>query len=437
MSYATLIVGHKDDPEELERLYRASRRRFADALPEALREHPDSLLLRAWTARLAEDTEPEAHAPEVDDKTDSGPSPKTAGFLVAGMIVLVGTIAKLPGFFPDAVDGARLLGANLGSLALLPIGIYFLYLLKARLRTTLVFAVAAAAAVVLANTMPFVRSTDSTVLAILHIPFMLWALVGVVFVLEGRGYVSAYQDYARLTVDAVIHGVIVVIAWLILMGIMTGLFELMDMGGVIWDAFGHVWQYFAFGLPVLLVLLLTTQERNVGRAVAPLIARIFSPIVFLLLFAYLAVSLFSAANPYGDREFLMIFNGVLAIVLAIVIFTVVERDDERGRGFYDYANAALIGIVLVMDVLALAMVFHRMLFFEAGLQGLTPNRLALLGFNVLAFAHLGGALYLYGRYFVRTTPYGRLRTWVVGLLPAYGVWAAFMAYVSPFLFGFK
>ncbi|WP_439882026.1 hypothetical protein ACSX1A_02465 [Pontibacter sp. MBLB2868] len=42
--------------------------------------------------------------------------------------------------------------------------------------------------------------------------------------------------------------------------------------------------------------------------VSPVIARIFSPLVLVMLVIYLFAILYSGKNPYSDREFLIIFN---------------------------------------------------------------------------------------------------------------------------------
>jgi len=52
MAGAQLILKHLDDPEKLEGLFREDPEAFRDSLDEAMEAGRDSVLLRAWRARL-------------------------------------------------------------------------------------------------------------------------------------------------------------------------------------------------------------------------------------------------------------------------------------------------------------------------------------------------------------------------------------------------
>jgi hypothetical protein len=61
-------------------------------------------------------------------------------------------------------------------------------------------------------------------------------------------------------------------------------------------------------------------------------AKIFSPLVLVMLLAYLTAIIFSGKNPYNNREFLLIFNALLIGVMAIIFFSVAGTEETaRGR----------------------------------------------------------------------------------------------------------
>jgi len=144
--------------------------------------------------------------------------------------------------------------------------------------------------------------------------------------------------------------------------------------------------------------LVKTQLR-LAKSMAPWIARIFSPLVFLTLLAYLVVLLFAGSNPFLDRDFLIAFNGILLVVLAITIFSLTERVNGEQRHLGDVVNVALIGLALVIDIVALASIVFRLSSF-----GLTPNRIVVLGVNLLIGGHLAWILVAYGQLMCKKQP---------------------------------
>ncbi|UJH92133.1 hypothetical protein LZ575_06015 [Antarcticibacterium sp. 1MA-6-2] len=106
----------------------------------------------------------------------------------------------------------------------------------------------------------------------------------------------------------------------IMTGITIGLFSLIGI---------NIEQFYfeyvvVFGLPAIPILgtyLTQTNPHLVGK-ISPVIARIFSPLVLVMLVIYLVAMLYSGKDPYNDREFLLIFNVLLIGVMAIIFFSV-------------------------------------------------------------------------------------------------------------------
>jgi uncharacterized membrane protein YidH (DUF202 family) len=95
-------------------------------------------------------------------------------------------------------------------------------------------------------------------------------------------------------------------------------------------------------------------------------------------------------------------------------------------------NIGLVAITLVIDVVALAAILFRM-----SSEGLTPNRLAVLGANVLAFCHLAGILYHYIRFMRKDRGFEALDRWIVGYVPLYTAWSVIVVLGFPLAFHFR
>src|SRR5207237_10732519 len=116
--------------------------------------------------------------------------------------------------------------------------------------------------------------------------------------------------------------VILVIAGGILTGITIGLFSVIgfDIEKFYFDYIG------IFGLaalPIVATYITQTNPQLVNK-VSPVIAKIFSPLVLIMLVVYLVAIFFSGKDPYKDRDFLIVFNILLIGVMAIILFSISE-----------------------------------------------------------------------------------------------------------------
>jgi len=68
--------------------------------------------------------------------------------------------------------------------------------------------------------------------------------------------------------------------------------------------------------------------------------------------------------------------------------------------------------------------------------GLTPNRIVVLGANLLIFIHLAWIGRDYMRLLRGKADYTRLERTIGRYLPVYALWAMFVVFVLPPLFGF-
>src|SRR5690606_10455512 len=86
-----------------------------------------------------------------------------------------------------------------------------------------------------------------------------------------------------------------------------------------------------FGLPAIPILatFLTHTNPQLVNKVSPIIAKLFSPAVLIMLLVYLAAIVYSGKDPYNDREFLLLFNSLLIGVMALIFFSVAEGTGNK------------------------------------------------------------------------------------------------------------
>ena len=119
-------------------------------------------------------------------------------------------------------------------------------------------------------------------------------------------------------------------------------------------------------------------------------------------------------------------------MLGLSVLSISERDSQKERVFGDFMNIGLVTVTLIIDVVALSAMVFRVTSY-----GFTPNRLAVLGANLLIFCHLTGIVYHYARLVFRKSAFTPLETWIASYLPAYTLWSIIVAFAFPLAFGFK
>ncbi len=213
-------------------------------------------------------------------------------------------------------------------------------------------------------------------------------------------------------------------------GLTIGLFELIG---------SHIEKfYFSYvvtcglaAVPIVGTFLTQTQPAIVNK-VSPLIANLFSPVVLVMLVVYLIATVFSGKDPYHDREFLLLFNALLIGVMALIFFSVAGTTPAGKNTFQLFILFGLSAVTVVVNGIALSAVLFRI-----AEGGITPNRAAVLGANLLMLTHLLlVGIKLFGALTRKTdlVPVGKT---MVLFLPIYAVWSAVVTFLFPFLFGFK
>ena len=164
-------------------------------------------------------------------------------------------------------------------------------------------------------------------------------------------------------------------------------------------------------------------------AIASLLSKIFAPLFTILAFLYLIIMLIAGNTPFENREFLILFNAFLILVLAMVSFTIIDQKENESLGLTFKINLALLGISLFINILALSAVIYR--WFE---YGMSPNRFVVIGLNIIIFSHLTRIMMEHVKVLQKKSDVENAKSKVVDYLPVYTIWSLFVFFALPIIF---
>ena len=287
------------------------------------------------------------------------------------------------------------------------------------------FAVAAA----FVNGVPFTPRGHTQVLAALHLPIALWLAVGVAYA-GGRWRTTAGRmDFVRFSGELFIYYVLLALGGGVLTGFAAGIFTAI---GVDLEPLILPWVLPCGAMGAVIVgAWLVEAKQSVIENMAPVLTRVFTPMFAMVLLAFLATMLFTGRGIALDREVLIGFDLLLAVVLGLLLYAVSAREPQAPPGLFDVVLVVLVAGALLADAVALAAIAARISEF-----GFSPNRVAALGENLVLLVNLAWSLRLYGRFLGGRGPFAAVERWQTAYLPVYAVWAAVVVVVFPLLFGF-
>ena len=280
------------------------------------------------------------------------------------------------------------------------------------------------------NSLPDVQKSDTLILSCIHLLLFLWSILGFAFVGDISNHDDKRLGYLKYNGDLVVMTTLIIIAAGILSGITIGLFSLI---GYNIEKF-YFENIVTFGLPAAPIFgtyLTQTNPQLVGK-VSPVIAKIFSPLVLVMLVIYLTAMVYSGKNPYDDREFLLVFNALLIGVMAIIFFSVAETSRTDKSQTEIWLLFLLSVVTIVVSSIALSAILFRI-----SEMGMTPNRAAVLGGNVLILINLLLVTVQLFRVGSKKADITRVGKVISSYLPIYFVWTIVVTFLFPLIFGFK
>jgi hypothetical protein len=164
---------------------------------------------------------------------------------------------------------------------------------------------------------------------------------------------------------------------------------------------------------------------------APVLTRLFTPLFAATLVTFLGALLWTGHGVGIDRNVLIAFDLLLAVVLGLLLYSASARDPRTPPGAFDVLQVVLVVSALLADAMALWAIAARITEF-----GFTPNRVAALGENVILLVNLGWSAVLYISFLRGRGSFAALERWQTNYLPVYAVWAAIVVIAFPPMFGY-
>jgi hypothetical protein len=119
-------------------------------------------------------------------------------------------------------------------------------------------------------------------------------------------------------------------------------------------------------------------------------------------------------------------------VMAIIVFSVSETSMIRKQKFNEIVLFILSIVTIIVNLVALTAIFYRLNEF-----GFSPNRLAVLGSNILIFVNLILITFDLYRINFKQSELGSVDLRISRYLPVYIIWTLFVVFIQPFIFGMK
>jgi hypothetical protein len=363
---------------------------------------------------------------------DSGGKPLgTEPIVVLALAVAAAAAIKVPELFGIGFseEAQEFYARNLGFFVLPLLTAYLAWKRDLRAAGLLRLLVPFAAAALVANLYPFRPRGQTLYLAAIHLPIVLWLVVGVAYAGFRWRDPDARMNFIRFSGELFIYYVLIALGGGVLSIFTAGMF-----GAIGLKAEGFIARWLlpcgAMGA-VLIGSWLVEVKQGVIENMAPVLTRVFTPLFTLFLLAFLATMLGTSRGIDMRREVLIGFDLLLAVVLGLLLYAISARDPLTPPGPFDLLQLTLVVSALIVDVIALAAIAVRISDF-----GFTPNRTAALGENLILLANLSWSAWLSARFLRGRAPFSALERWQTSYLPVYALWALVVAAVFPLVFRF-
>jgi hypothetical protein len=412
----TEILHNLDNPRQLEKLYREDASSFKKEFNQIYPGQQDNASLAFWNERLNY----EAAKPSWGSTTEL--------VIVIVFALLAGLIASIPNI--TGIDNENFLFRNISFIVFPLLSAYFIWKKKLAFKQYLFPLLAFIIAAVYINLLPTNKESSSIMLAFIHMPIFLWTMFGYSFLGENIKSSQSRISFLRYNGDLVVMSGILLLSTIIFSAITVNLFDLIAINIEIFY-FQNIMIWGIAAIPIVATYLIQTNAQLINK-VSPIIAKIFTPLVFINLFIYLSAMVYTKKYPYQDRNVLLLFNVLLMGVMALILFSIAEAGKATKNKFSLVILFGLSALTLIVNAIALSAIVDRINEF-----GFSANRIAVLGGNLLIFINLVLVSYKLFLTSFKNGSIEEIEESIAGYLPIYAIWTGLITFLVPLLFQFK
>ncbi len=349
---------------------------------------------------------------------------ETLAFAVAAAIAI--QIARLAFDFPAQESVAFF--RNLSLFVLPFLAGYFVLQRRLTLRQSLLSVAPFVVAALVVNLYPYDPDSSTELLVVLHLPVAMWFAVAYPYMGGAWRSHERRMDFVRFTGEWFIYYVLIALGGGVLLGLTFQVLQ--PVAPNLED------RLFEWVLPagaagaVMVAAWLVEAKKSVVENMAPVLTMIFTPLFAVMLAVSVATYAVSGLGDF-DRDRLMVFDALLMVVLALVLYGLSARESTRRSELMDAIQLIAVAGALILDVMVLGSMLMRI-----GDLGFTPNRVAALGLNLVLLLNLAWAAWLAFRFLTGRVAFHRLEQWQTTYLPIFAIWASAVVALLPPLFLF-
>ena len=421
-----IIKKNLNNYKELESVYRKDKKLFKKGI-NSLHGKVDNKVIEVWYNRLNFETE----------RTFTINKKEILILILLGLFS--GFISKIPdifnlewytfnpeGFKINDVTEETFYSRNISFIIFPALCFYYFLKDKFSIKYLIFYSLILIISCVFINSFPYDENSDVFDLILLHMPIFSWLIFGLSYLGNDLKDPLKRLNFLRLNGDFIIVGGVIFLSGLLFSGITISLFEIIgiDIAENYFDYFG-IWALSS--LPVVTVFVVT-KIPDLVKKVSSLIANIFTPLVVLMLILYLPSMFFSEFDPFKDRDSLMTMNILNISVMALVVFSLSSFKDLVSN-FKINSVLALSVLTIIVNIVCLVAIVGRL--FD---MGFTPNRLTVLGANLLILINLFYVFFSLVKGKSNEDKVLNVKHSIGKYLPIYGIWFAFVIFILPLLF---
>jgi hypothetical protein len=283
---------------------------------------------------------------------------------------------------------------------------------------------------VVANAYPVADDSQSVALIGTHLPIALWLVTGLAYISDDLRSARRRMDFIRFTGEWFIYVVLMMLGGGVFIGFLAGIFSAIGVSAD--DLIFNVVVPCGLVAAVVVGGWLVEVKQGVIENIAPVLTRLFTPLFTVALLAYLVVVGFNGRGIDVDRDALVLFDLLLAVVLGLLLYSLSARDPQAPRGPFDVMQLALVISALLIDALVLYTMTGRIAEY-----GTTPNNTTAIGMNIVLLVNLAWSAWLLLGFVRRRTGFAAIERWQTAYLPVYAIWFWAVVLVLPPVFGFR
>lgn len=398
---AAIVNPSRQGALAVEQLYRRANETgqadaFREAIARALSANIKSALLNAWGYRL--EILP-LHQPTPGDETDQAGTSQVWSFaiplsVILGVMWLLFSGGKPPVPLPDVAAPLFWLGWAPTAAIMILCFIALAGRDSERRRTIIISCLVILALSFLTGWLEWGKKDSASILAALHLPIVVWMAVGAASTARLENRPSQRVGFILKSAEALVASGIYLAG--------AGIFGMLTLGifAVLGIHFPEDWiarcAALVIGMiPVLGIASTTDASRPpAGQDFSSGAARLMRLLMRLLLMPVLGVLAIYVLwfipryfwRPFEERAVLIIYNASLAAVLLLVVLLVPYLSEEISAVWSRFLRRgvhAVCALAMILNLYSLsAIVFRTMRY------GLSPNRHATIGWNVVTLCFL-------------------------------------------------